>query len=55
MVKKFYPKLWAAVFSTVFFRYNFGLEVDNDVVSGAAVGNVGLDVRVKFENLVILG
>ena len=35
------------VFSTVF-RYNFRLEVDNDVISGMAVDNVGMNVRIKF-------
>ena len=30
------------------FRYNFQLEVDNDVISGVAVGNIGMDVHVKF-------
>ena len=30
------------------FRYNFRPEVDNDVMSGGSVDNVGVDVRVKF-------
>ena len=36
-----------AVFSTVF-PYNFRLEIDNDVISGVAIENFGMDVRVKF-------
>ena len=36
-----------AVFSTVF-RYNLLPEVDNDVIAGMAVDNVGMDVRAKF-------
>ena len=31
-----------------FFRYNFRLQVDNDVIYGAAVDNIGVDVHVKF-------
>ena len=30
------------------FRYNFRPEIDNDIISGVAVDNVGVDVRVKF-------
>ena len=30
------------------FPLNFRLEVDNDVISGKAVDNVGVDVRIKF-------
>ena len=33
---------------TVFFRCNFRLEVASDVISGANVGLVGMDVAVKF-------
>ena len=35
------------VFSKVF-RYNFRPEVDSDVISGATVDNVGVDLSVKF-------
>ena len=31
-----------------FFPYNFRPEVDNDVISGIAVDNVGMDVPIKF-------
>ena len=31
-----------------FFRYNFRPEVDNDVISGVAIGYVSADVVVKF-------
>ena len=31
-----------------FFRYYFRPEVDNDVISGVAADNVGMDVWVKF-------
>ena len=37
-----------AVFLTVFFRYNFRPEVDNDVMSGVAVDYVDMDDHVKF-------
>ena len=30
------------------FPYNFRPEVDNDVISGTAIDNVGADIRVKF-------
>ena len=30
------------------FPYNFRLEVDNDVISGTAVDNVGMEVAIKF-------
>ena len=30
------------------FRYNFRPEVDNDVVSGVAIDNVGMDFLVQF-------
>ena len=30
------------------FPYNFQTEVDNDVISGTAVDNVGVDVAIKF-------
>ena len=30
------------------FTYNFRPEVDNDVISGMAVNNVGMDVSVDF-------
>ena len=30
------------------FRYNFQPEVDNDVISGVAVDNVGVDVAVNI-------
>ena len=33
------------VFSTVFFRYNFRPEVDNDVMSSVAVDYVGMEVK----------
>ena len=33
---------------SVSFRYNFRSEVDNDVLSGVAVDNVGMDVRLKL-------
>ena len=33
---------------TVFFRYNFRPEVDNDVISGMAVDDVSVDVCVKY-------
>ena len=41
------PKPSEAVFSTVS-PYNFRLEVDNDVISGTGIDNVGMDVPVKF-------
>ena len=44
---KFHPKPSEAVYSTVF-PYNFRTEVDNDVISGIAVDNVGVDVTIKF-------
>ena len=31
------------------FPYNFRPEVDNDVISCAAVDNVGMDVHIKFK------
>ena len=50
-LEKFYPKPSEAVFSTVF-CYNFRMEVDNDVISSAAVDNIGMDVRVKLSQTV---
>ena len=47
VLEKFHPKLSEAVFSTVF-PYNFRLEVGNDVISGRAIENVGMDVAIKF-------
>ena len=47
VLEKFQPKSAEAVFSTVF-TYNFRPEVDNDVISGTAVDNVGMEVRKKF-------
>ena len=32
----------------LFLSYNFRPEVDNDVIFGVAVGNVGMDVPIKF-------
>ena len=46
--EKFHLKPAEAVFSTVFFRYNFRPEVDNDVIFGVDVYHVCVDVRVKF-------
>ena len=37
-----------AEFSTVFFHGSFRPEVVGDVISGANVGQVGVDVPVKF-------
>ena len=48
VLEKFHPMPSEAVFSTVFFCYNFRVELDNDVVSGVAVDNIGMDVRAKF-------
>ena len=45
--EKFYPKPLEAVFSTVY-RDHFLAEVDDDVISAAAVGNVDVDVGVKL-------
>ena len=42
---------WGSILDC-FFSYNFWPEVDNDVISGTAVDNVGMDVPL---NLVILG
>ena len=47
MLEKFHPKPFEVVFSTVF-PHNIRPEVDNDVTSGVAVDNVGMDVCVKF-------
>ena len=46
VLEKFHPKPPMAVFLTVF-GYNFGPEVDVDVISDVAVEYVGMDVRVK--------
>ena len=46
-LEKFHPKSSEAAFWTVFFLYNFRLEVDNDAISGAGVDNVGMDVAIK--------
>ena len=48
VLEKFHPKPSEAVFSTVFFRYNFRLEADNDIISNASGDYVGVDVRVKL-------
>ena len=48
ILDKFHPKPSEAVFSTVFFRYNFQPKIDNDVIFGLAVDYVGMDVLVKF-------
>ena len=37
-----------AVRGGIFDCYNFRPEVDNDVISGIAVDNVGMDVSIKF-------
>ena len=47
VLEKFHPQPLEAVLSTVF-SYNFRPEVDNDVISGVTVDNVGMDVRAKF-------
>ena len=47
VLEKFHPEPSEAAFSTVF-PYNFQPEVDNDVISGKAVDNVGMDVPIKF-------
>ena len=41
------PESLEVIFSS-FFRYNFRPDVGNDVISGEAVNNVGLDASVKF-------
>ena len=41
------PKPSVAVKSSVF-PYNLRPEVDNDVISSMAIGNVGVDVSIKF-------
>ena len=49
LLQKFRPKPSEAVFSRVFsLRYNFRLEVDNDVICGVATDYVSVDVHVKF-------
>ena len=40
-----------AAFSKVFVRVNFRSEVATDVISGVAVDQVGMDVRLKFGDL----
>ena len=45
---KLHPKPSEAVFSTVFFRFDFRPEVDNAVLSAVAVDIVGVDVPVKL-------
>ena len=47
VLEKFDPKLSDAVFSSVF-QYNLRSEVDNDVISGMTVDNVGSGVSSKF-------
>ena len=47
LLEKFHPKSSEAVFSTVF-PYNFWPEVDNDIISGTAVDNVGMYVHIQF-------
>ena len=47
VLEKFHPKPKETVFSRVF-RYNFGPEVNIDVISGATVDSFGMDIRVKF-------
>ena len=42
-------KLSEVAFSTVF-PYKFRPEVDNDVISGTAVDNVGMDVPIKYRD-----
>ena len=46
-LEKFPPKPSEAVCSTVF-PYNFRPDVDNGIISGVAVDNVGIDVPIKF-------
>ena len=50
VLDKFQPEPSEAAFSTVF-PYNCRPEVDNAVISGTAIDNVGMDVRVKFGEL----
>ena len=47
VLEKFHPKPSQAAFSTVF-PYDFLPEVENDVISGMAVDNVGMYVPIKF-------
>ena len=47
-LEKCHLKPSEAAFSTVFFRGSFRPEVVSDVISGANVGQVGMDVPVKF-------
>ena len=49
VLEKFPQKLSESVKSTVF-PYTFRLEVGNDVISGMAVANVGMDVPIKFSD-----
>ena len=50
ILEKFHPKPSEAVFLTVS-PYNFRPDVDNDVISGLAIDNVGVNVCVKFGDL----
>ena len=47
VLEKFHPMPFEAAFSTVF-RDNFQPEVDSDVIYGADVKQVGMDVHVKL-------
>ena len=47
VLEKFPPKPSAAVFFDCF-PHNFRPEVGNDVISGTALDNVGVDVYLKF-------
>ena len=49
VLEKFDPNSSETAFSTVF-RGNFRPKVANDVLSGAAVGDIDLGVHVKFGN-----
>ena len=47
---KFHPKPSEDVFSTVFPYNNLRPDADNDVISGMAIDNVGMDVLIKLGN-----
>ena len=47
VLDKFYPKPSEGGIFRLFFPYDFQPEVDNDVISGMAVDNHGMDVPIK--------